>query len=243
MRSVISAIAWVTGIAGLLIFGTLMVFNACVASPVKISSRSRFLLRIVLACFFVRVRVTGLEKIAPDERHVFMANHASFFDFFILGAYLPGLTRGMEAAEHFSWPFWGIFLRRSGMIPIERSSAAASMRSLKAAAAKVKDGASILVLPEGTRTRDGRMQKFNRLPFTIPKDAGCDIVPVGLKGMFRLKNKLSWMLRPGPVEMHFGEPIDAETIRETIAAGGLKALAALTRERVAALCGENNSEQ
>jgi len=230
----ISLAAWTSGIIGLLVCLPILLVIATFSSPDRLSDRIRPLMRVILAFFFVRVRVTGLDKVDKTKAHVFMANHASFFDLFILAAYLPGKHRGMEAAEHFSWPIWGRFLRRVEMVPVDRSSAAASMRSMREAAKKVREGASILVLPEGTRTRTGRMLPFNRLPFYVPREAWCDIVPVGLKGTFWIKNKNGWLLSPGRAEMVFGEPVDAKTVRTT----DMKELVQMVRDRIAALCGE-----
>ena len=87
--------------------------------------------------FFFR-HVLGMEKIDLKAAHLFMANHASFFDFFILGGYLPPDSRGLEAAEHFKWPIWGIFLRKTETIPIDRSNPRASMTAIKIAGQDMK---------------------------------------------------------------------------------------------------------
>jgi len=228
----VSALAWFSGLIGLAICMPLLLLNAFFASPQGISNGSRLLMRVLIAFFFVRVTVSNLETARRQGPCVFMANHASFFDHFALAAYLPGMHRGMEAGEHFSWPIWGTFLRKTGFVAVDRSSAAASMRSMKLAAAKITDeGASMLILPEGTRSRDGKLLPFNRLPFSVPRTARCPLVPVGLKGPFRIKNKNSWLLRPGRIEMIFGEPIPADEVERLSA----KELAALTRARIAAL--------
>jgi len=240
VKVIVSALAWISGILGLVICMPLLLLNAFFASPQGISSGSRVLMRVLIAFFFVRVTVRNIEEARRQGPCVFMANHASFFDHFALAAYLPGLHRGMEAGEHFSWPIWGTFLRKAGFVAVDRSSAAASMRSMKQAAAKVADeGVSMLILPEGTRSRDGKMLPFNRLPFSVPRAAGCPLVPVGLKGTFRIKNKNSWLLQPGRIELTFGEPISADDVQNLSA----KELAALTRDRIATLIGEAVEEQ
>lgn len=235
MTSIISALAWTSGLLCALVCTPFLVSVATFCSPKGQSLWSRFFLRLIVKAFFVFVRVRGVERVDAGVPHLFMANHASFFDLFILAAYLPGTTRGIEAAEHFKWPVWGSYLRGVGMIPIDRTSAAASMRSMKLATTKIKQGYSILVLPEGTRTVTGRMREFNRLPFSIARKGGCDIVPVGLEGTFRVKAKLSWIIRPGRVQMTFGAPIPAAVVGEL----EIGDLVALVRQRVAELCGES----
>ena len=232
MKYVLSVVAWTTGALGCCICVPLMIAAAAFLKPRGYNPVGRLITRVLLASFFVLVRARGLERVDPKAPHLFMANHSSFFDFFILAAYLPGFSRGLEAAEHFSWPVWGLFLRKVGMLPADRSSAAASMRSMKHAAEKIREeGMSILILPEGTRTLTGRMLPFKRLPFYIAKEAGCDIVPIGIKGTFRIKNKSSWLIRPGRADIIFGDPVDVQTVGEKSPAE----LAELTRDRIAVI--------
>ncbi len=234
MKYIVSLAAWTTGIIGMLIWIPAIILASFFFSQRTIPSKAGFFFRLMLVFFFVRVRVTGRERVDADRARLFMANHASFFDLLILGSYLPGYLSGIEASEHFSWPIWGTMIRRLGMIPIDRSSGAASMRSIKKASEKIKDGVSVLILPEGTRTTSGRMLPFARLPFHLAKKSECPITPVGLKGTFKLKNKKSWLLRPGRVEMNFGETISAEEVAEKSS----DELKEIVRSRIAVLCGE-----
>ena len=120
---------------------------------------------------------------------------------------------------------------RIGNIPIRRESAIASLRSIEKAAQWLRDGNSLLILPEGTRTRDGNLRPFKRLPFRLAKLAEVPILPIGTSGLYRLKARKSLLIQPGPVKIRFGEPIPVNTVQEL----ELDELRDLVRERIVGL--------
>jgi len=237
LKYILSILSWTLGVTAALICVPLNILTLMLLGADRGNAMTGFFMRVIVRAFLVRVRTEGREAVDLSRSHLFMANHASFFDMLILAGWLPGKRSGLEAAEHFSWPLWGSWLKRSGMIPIDRKNARSSMRSLKAAAEKLKNGWSVLILPEGTRSRDGKMLPFRKLPFKLAKMGEADIVPVGLNGTFGIKAKTSWLLKPGVVHMRFGEAIPEEVVRET----DTEVLMELTRERVASLVGEVSS--
>ena len=170
--------------------------------------------RILLIAFGIRVKTPGLEKFNPDKTCLFMANHVNIFDGFILYGYIPNFIRGVELEDHFSWPVWGILTRRVGNIPISHNNTKKAVESLDRAAAVLSEGTSILILPEGHRTRDGKLQPFMRGPFRLAKNAEADIIPIVMKGLWERKSVKSKIVKPGSVEIVFGDPITAESYRE-----------------------------
>lgn len=234
MKYIISIIAYLMGGLTLLIGLPLVTLCFHFLGSRGICRLASFMMRLLTAAFLVRVKVEGKEKLDPLVPHLFMSNHASFFDFLILAGYLPCNKRGLEAAEHFSWPIWGAFLRKSGMIGIDRSNPRASMKSILSAADHLLEGVSILILPEGTRTKTGKMLPFKKLPFKLAKKGEAEIVPVGLIGTFDIKKKTSWVLNPGRVIMRFGDPIPASDVESM----DIDALKDLTRARIGELIGE-----
>jgi 1-acyl-sn-glycerol-3-phosphate acyltransferase len=182
-------------------------------SPQKYNDLGRALLRFLVRIYGGRVQVQGLELLDRNKTYIFMPNHVSLFDVPLLGGYLPFVARGVEAAEQFRWPVIGWFARSIGNIPIERSSAHASWASLQRAALEIQGGKSIIIMPEGTRTRTGQMGMFKKLPFRLAQIAGVDIVPIGTSGLFRFKSRVSWVVRPGPILMKVGLPIPFDTFK------------------------------
>jgi len=172
----------------------------------------KFLLRLFLTLAGVRVQVEGLENFSKDGVYIFMANHVSLFDVAVLGGYIPNIFRGIEADRQFKWPLYGFTVKRIGNIPINRKNPVAAMKSIEQAVKKIKNGLSIAVLPEGHRTLTGNMKPFKQLPFLLAKRAGKALIPIGLSGLFSLKKKGSWIIKPGRVKVKFGNPIKPEEI-------------------------------
>ena len=227
----LSLLAWtVTILTGIVVFPP-MILAFMMARGRGKTFVGKFFLRIMVWSFLQRVRCEGRDAVDVTKPHVFMANHSSFIDLFLLGTYLPGPIRGIEAAEHFSWPVWGTVLKHADFIPIDRKNPRASIKSLDRAVERIREGYSILILPEGTRSTDGNLIEFKKLPFKLPKKGGTDIIPVGIEGAFEAKRKTSWILRPGRIVMRFGDPISEETVREKNAGE----LAELCKRRVAEL--------
>jgi 1-acyl-sn-glycerol-3-phosphate acyltransferase len=179
---------------------------------------------------FIPVDVEGKEKLQNGRAALVMANHVSIFDVPLLGGFLPGVVRGVEWRAHFSWPLYGNLIRRIGNIPIDRDNAFSSMKSLQKAKKRLGNH-HLVILPEAHRTTDGRLRQFKRLPFHLAKNAGVDLVPVGLSGLFSLKNKGSWRIRPTRLKVAVGEAISAEEI------GGrtVDELRHITRQRIEGL--------
>jgi 1-acyl-sn-glycerol-3-phosphate acyltransferase len=169
------------------------------------------LLRGLFKLLFIPVDVEGAEKLTSGRAALLMANHVSIFDLPLLGGFVPGVVRGVEWKAHFQWPLYGHLIRRIGNIPIDRDNAFSSMRSFQKA--KKRLGAhTLVILPEAHRTTDGKLRQFKRLPFHLAKSAGVDLVPVGLSGLFSLKSRNSWRIRPTRLKVTIGDAISAEEI-------------------------------
>jgi 1-acyl-sn-glycerol-3-phosphate acyltransferase len=163
----------------------------------------------ILVLCGVRVRIRGKENIAPGAQYVVMMNHVNLFDPLVFYSRFPGLVRGLEEESHFRWPFYGWMLRRIGMIPISRRDPAKARESLARAAALVRERTeySIIILPEGTRTRDGNLGPFKRGGFHLALETGLDILPIIQTGAYRINRKGSFLIRPGKVDLVVLPPV------------------------------------
>jgi 1-acyl-sn-glycerol-3-phosphate acyltransferase len=173
---------------------------------------------------------TGIEHAAGTAPRVFLANHASNLDIWALVPVLPVTTRFVSKRSIFWIPVLGQAMALAGFIAIDRKDRASAIRSLGRAADKVRDGASVILFPEGTRSRDGRLGRFKRGAFHLALDAGVPVVPVAISGAYQVLRRRSIVVRPGPVRVTFGPPIDAtafagdidglmEKVRSAIGAG------------------------
>ena len=213
MSTVVSLYRW---IAGLLYVGAAC--TAIIVSTLFLRAPSydplfKAVMRGLFRLLGIPVEVRGAERIRPGRAYLYMANHVSLFDPPLLGGFLPGLVRGVEWEAHFRWPIYGQLLRRIGNIPIDRDNALASQKSMNVARRRLDAGQSLVILPEAHRTMDGKLRRFKRMPFMLAREAGVDLVPVGLSGLYGLNNKNSWRIGRSRLKLSIGEPIPAARAR------------------------------
>jgi 1-acyl-sn-glycerol-3-phosphate acyltransferase len=231
MSTLASAYRWCIGLAWMGLLSVLTIIASLFFPPRAWDPLFKAMQRGLFNVLFISVEVRGRWRVPSGAAVLFMANHVSLFDLPLLGGFLPGLIRGVEWAAHFRWPLFGLLLRRIGNIPIDRENAFSAMESMRKARRRLRAGQSLIILPEAHRTLDGEMLPFKRLPFRMVREAGVDIIPVGLSGLYSLKNKHSWKIRGVPLRIAIGEAIT----REQIARCSLDELLALTQERIGGL--------
>jgi 1-acyl-sn-glycerol-3-phosphate acyltransferase len=167
--------------------------------------------RTSLALAGLRVHIEGQERLDPKNTYIFMPNHASFLDTLLAFAYIPGDSRNIIKEEVFSIPLWGLILRRSGHIPLDRKNAWKALKSLRQAADLLKEGISVVVFPEGTRTPNGEIQEFKTALFILPIRSRIPVVPVLIEGTFQALKRGSFLVNPGPLKLTFYDPIPADS--------------------------------
>ncbi len=163
--------------------------------------------RSILLASRVKVTVKNISRIDPDQSYIYMSNHQSNFDIPVLLAYLPVQFRWLAKAELFRIPIFGYAMKRSGYISIDRSNRRSAIESLQRAAETIRRGVSVVIFPEGTRSRDGRISPFKKGGFVLAVDAGVPIVPVIIHGTWPIMQKDSLRIRSGEVVLEIGQPI------------------------------------
>ena len=181
MHFLTTAFGYFSAIILILITLILVLVQSLIGNQKLFDPLIRLLCRILPAMFGIRVKTLGLEKLDPEKTYLFMANHVNIFDGFILYGHIPHFIRGVELEDHFSWPVWGTITRRMGNIPISHKNTVEALKSLDTAQTALSMGTSIAILPDGHRTRDGKLQHFMRGPFMRAKNAEVDIKPIGMK--------------------------------------------------------------
>jgi 1-acyl-sn-glycerol-3-phosphate acyltransferase len=159
----------------------------------------------------VKVRVRGIDNIAPDGAYIFVTNHASMFDTPAIMSVLPRV-RILFKKELSYVPIWGWALKWGHHIMVDRAKGSEAMKSLDRAAAAIKTGGSVILFAEGTRSRDGKLQPFKRGAFTLAAKSGVPIVPIAINGSFKILPKNSLDIRPHPIELVMEKPIDTSNI-------------------------------
>lgn len=206
MKNVISLIMWMWGL--ILFLFLLIIVNILIFLPEKVYDPVvKWLARKFILLLGIRVEVEFKEVLDSKTNYLFLSNHVNMLDPVILYAFVPGFIRGVELSDHFGWPIYGWTLRRMGHIPINGRSAYGAIKSLRSAAELLKNQKSIVILPEGHRTRDGKLASFKRGSFLLAKDAGKALVPVAIKGAYEITHRGSWHITPGKMKLLFGEII------------------------------------
>lgn len=177
------------------------------ASADTLHNIARFWGRILLASGFIRVRGEGVEKLDPRATYVFVANHTSYMDIPALMAALPHQFRFFAKKGLYQIPFLGSHLARAGHLPVDRTNARNSLKSMTEGARVVREhGTSVLLFPEGGRNPEG-LREFKEGAAYIAIKAGVPIVPVAIIGMREKLPMHSYNLRSGLVIVRVGDPI------------------------------------
>ena len=155
----------------------------------------------------VKVKIRGLDHIKGVDRGIYMANHQSMFDIFTLLACLPVDFKFVLKKELMKIPFLGGAMRRAGYISIDRENPRNAVKSINEAAEKIKNGTSVLIFPEGTRSLDGRLQAFKKGGFHLAIKSRCNIVPVAIIDSHLVVPKGSLRIKKGTIKMSIGRPI------------------------------------
>jgi cytidylate kinase len=205
------------------------------SQPTRAEARVRPRLREVVrwmarvaASVWLRPRRFGTERVPMSGGVLVVANHGSHLDPIVMSAWLPRHLAFLARSTLRKIPFMGWLMEALGTLFVEREGSARAGLSVGAEA--LRDGAALLVFPEGTRTRDGRIGEFKRGILVMLKRVPVPVVPVGLRGLRRAMPRGSVFPRPYRCEIHVGAPMPAAAV---LAPGGLEEL----RRRVAELAG------
>jgi len=162
----------------------------------------------------VRVLVDNRAQLVPGQPYVFMANHASSLDIWVMFIAVPRRIRMIAKKQLGRIPLLGWVMWAGRFIFIDRQNGVAARRSIELAGQRIRNGDSVMLFPEGTRTRDGSLGFFKKGGVHLAVKAGVPIVPVALRGTRALMPRGSLLLRSGTVKAIIGEPIPTEGLSE-----------------------------
>lgn len=156
----------------------------------------------------VTVCINGLDRIDRSDSYVFAGNHQGLFDIFAILAKLPIHFSWLAKQELFRIPVLGPAMQVSGYIPIDRSDHRSALESMNKAAARVQNGTSIVIFPEGTRSPDGVLREFKKGGFMLAIKSQKPIVPLSISGSYTILPKRSeWLNTPGHITITVGSPV------------------------------------
>jgi len=163
---------------------------------------------LLLTACGARVRWHGRERLPAGQPCVYIANHLSMIDVWVMLLLVPAHTRFVAKQELFGIPIFGWALRAAGFIPVDRGNRREALRSLAAAGERVRAGCPVVLFPEGTRSRDGRLAPFKKGAFHLALGAGVPVVPVAITGSFQVFPPGALRVRPGPIDVFVETPVD-----------------------------------
>jgi len=163
--------------------------------------------RLILATTGVEVDVDGLDRLTPGRTYVFVSNHQSIYDIPILFWSLPFQLRIIAKESLGRFPFLGWHLRRTGHMLVDRRRPD-RVRIFAWAERLTAQGLSLIVFPEGTRSRNGQVGRFKGGSFLLALQAGLPIVPLSVVGSRHVMLKGRLATYPGRVRLVVHDPID-----------------------------------
>ncbi len=175
--------------------------------------------RGVAAAMGLSFSIKGLEKIVPGVSYIVTPNHQGNTDILALVCMLPMKFHWVVKRELLRIPFFGAALRRTGAIAVDRSDRRQAVKSLQTGSGRLREGWSILIYPEGTRTSDGKLQPFKKGAFMTAVQSGLPILPITCNGAFEVMPRNTIMVRPGHITLTVCDPISTDDLTEADVAG------------------------
>lgn len=163
--------------------------------------------RFILWIFHIRITVEGERRLDPARHYIYVSNHASGFDIPVVLAGINDQVRIVLKKELTRIPIWGWALKWGYYIPIDRSNPKTALQSLDEAARRMREGASVLLFAEGTRSRDGKLQPFKRGAFSLAVKSGVPVVPLTINHSFGILRKGDLRVKGGTVNLILDDPI------------------------------------
>ena len=198
-----------------IVFVLLTLLGSLLALPAGLIDRTgdlvlwlaRWWSRGVLASAGVRVRVRSQTTFDPKRSYVVMPNHLSTVDIWAIFVAVPVPLRFIAKKQLGRIPLFGWAMRAGRFIFIDRQNATSARRTIEHAVERIRQGCSVVIFPEGTRSRDGQLGPFKKGGFHLAINSGAEVVPVAIRGTREVMPRGAALIRRGVVDIEIGEPI------------------------------------
>jgi 1-acyl-sn-glycerol-3-phosphate acyltransferase len=200
----------------LIVLAMVPVLLACLLAGVRdpLLAIGKWAMRLGTRVLGLRLDVSGLDRVDLERSYLFMPNHLSFLDGPMVFMLIPQPVRVILKKEVFRIPVVGPGMRFVGFVPVDRKGAKGGKVAIERAGRLMKEkGFSFLIFPEGTRSRDGQLQRFRRGGFFLALESGAPIVPVSIKGTYEMMPKGSFFIRKGHIRVTFHPAVPVEDYR------------------------------
>lgn len=161
-----------------------------------------------------RIKVVRKSKLDPNQSYVFIPNHQGAFDIFLIYGYLNQNIKWVQKQELRKIPFVGKASEIAGHVFVDQSNLKSMKETITKAEAQLTKDSSMVIFPEGARTKTGKMGRFKRGAFLIAKEMNLPIVPVTVNGPYDLMKIKTYLINPCKLELIVHEPISTEGLTD-----------------------------
>jgi len=204
-----SAVLWILSLIHFFIAAPFLVFLNIFIDMRKHDWLQRAFCRRIIFFAGARVKTVASSGFDPNRTCFFISNHVNLFDPFVLYCVIPQFTRGWELESHFRIPIYGLLMKRFGNVPVPDVRRPSDLKRLwRLTKDAIDGGMSLIVFPEGKRTRDGRVGEFELGAFRLAQQLNIPLVPVSLVGSFKHHATGNWMFWPAEITVHLHDTID-----------------------------------
>lgn len=164
--------------------------------------------RIVCWLAFVKVEVEGRENIEKDTSYIFVCNHQGAFDIWAIYGYLNHNFKWMMKKSLEKIAFVGYACKKSGHVFVDSNSLQSIRSTIEEARTRLKNGMSLVIFPEGTRTKTGEMGDFKRGAFMLAGEFRLPVVPISIDGSYKIMPSNSYFPNSGKIIIKIHKPIE-----------------------------------
>ena len=210
-----SVIFWILSGLHFFIVAPLLVFLGIFLDPRKHDWLQRTFCRRIAFLSGARLETRRSTGFDPQRTCFFVANHVNVFDPFMLYSAIPQYVRGWELESHFRIPAYGWLMKRFGNVPVPDVRRPSDLKRMwRLTQDAIDGGTSLIIFPEGKRTRDGHVGEFQDGGFRVAQQLGIAIVPVSLIGSYQHHRTGHWMLWPATVTVILHDTIYTEGLKK-----------------------------
>ena len=210
-----SALLWLVSLLHFAVAVPCLIALAIVLDPKKHDWLQRAFCRRIMFFSGARVRVVFEPGFDPHKTCFFISNHVNLFDPFVLYCAIPQFVRGWELESHFEIPVYGWLMKRFGNVPVPDVRRPADLKRMwRLTRDAINHGTSLIVFPEGKRTRDGRVDDFQDGAFRVAQQLEIPIVPVSIVGSFKHHRTGHWMFWPAEIRVVLHDTIETSSLNK-----------------------------
>lgn len=207
--SVRSALLWAISGLHFAIVCTFLIVLAVFVDPRKNDWPQRLFFRNIVRLAGARLEVKSSPGFDRTRTCIFFSNHVNLFDPFVIYSAIPQFVRGFELESHFKVPIYGWMMGRFGNIPVPDKPSREGLELMRSRGkAAIDSGISLIVFPEGSRTRTGHVGEFKKGIFGFAQQFGIPIVPVSIAGSYQFFQTGNWMLFPERITVILHDTIE-----------------------------------